>query len=786
MATLLKEIGVGSAYGTWYLRLYEDSISQSIGNNTSTVNLRLTLRCDNSYATISFDNRDAWIGSAHATPAYSHSAGEHNIASTSVTISHVADGTGSYSVGFGISTSYILSGSSSGGRTLPTIPRASSFSISGNTLGSAVTVSISRASSSFTHTVRYSFGSLQRDYTGQASSCSFTPPLSDASQIPNTSSGSGTITVITYNGSTQIGTKSLPITLNLPASAIPSFTALNISRVDNGVPAAWGVYVQSKSKATVTIAGAAGIYGSSIKSYSISGGGYSSASSTLSTGVLTGKGTINFTGTITDSRGRSATKAISITIYENTPPSLTLQAERCNATGVASNTGTYLKVTPVYNCASVNGKNSISSKKFAITGTSYTNTAAASGASFVLGSNDIIVSKSYEVTGVVTDALGQTSETLKTTVSSSAVPFNLRNDGTGAAFGKYAETGNLLDSAWPIKGTIIKAVNRFTVGYDNDNYSISTNSFISNDWIRTNGTTGWYSQTYSGGFHMTDTTWIRAYNNKKLYVSNTEADAINTAGGVSATSLDTRGGSAWIGKQYASGSEWLGFYNEKNGTRKAMIGHNDSGTVLNIKNETGAAIGFCANNYWLYFEPNSTSWSFRMGSDWNGHIDLGKSWARWSIVYAATGTIQTSDRNKKNNILDINDKYKDLFMQLKPKKYKFNDGTSNRFHIGFIAQDVEEALENSKLLPTDFAGFCKDQAVKVKKNTDGTETTSPRFDESGNPNFDYSLRYDEFIALNTHMIQIVYKEIDLLKKQLEDSNKTLVDLKRKIETQNTK
>lgn len=451
MATLLKEIAVGAAYGTWYLRLYEDSVSQNIAANTSSIPLRLTMRCSANGATISFDSRDAWINTTHFTPAYTQTAAEHDIGSTTITVNHNADGTGSYSVGFGITTSYIVSGSSTAGRTLPTIPRASSISsISGSTLGSAVTVNISRASSSFTHKVRYQFGSIAREYTGQATSCAFTPPLTDAAQIPSAVSGTASVTVTTYNGSTQIGDSVTSyFTLNLPASVIPTFTSLGIARVDNGVPAAWAIYVQNKSKATLTVNGAAGIYGSTIKAYSISGGGYSTTASSFTTGVL-GAGTITFTATITDSRGRSASKSVSITVYDNALPGLTLKAERCNSAGVVNNAGTYVKVTPTYSCASVNGKNYIASKSFKITGTSYANTTAASGAGFVLGNNDIAVSKSYQITGVVADALGQSSGTITFTVSSSAVPFNLRDDGNGAAFGKYAETANRLDSAWPI------------------------------------------------------------------------------------------------------------------------------------------------------------------------------------------------------------------------------------------------------------------------------------------------------------------------------------------------
>ena len=69
-------------------------------------------------------------------------------------------------------------------------------------------------------------------------------------------------------------------------------------------------------------------------------------------------------------------------------------------------------------------------------------------------------------------------------------------------------------------------------GYNHNAYSLSTNSFICNSWVRTVGETGWYNETYGGGFFMFDDTWVRVYNNKKLYVSNTDSNAIYTSGGV--------------------------------------------------------------------------------------------------------------------------------------------------------------------------------------------------------------------------------------------------------------
>lgn len=143
---------------------------------------------------------------------------------------------------------------------------------------------------------------------------------------------------------------------------------------------------------------------------------------------------------------------------------------------------------------------------------------------------------------------------------------------------------------------------------------------------------------------------------------------------------------------------------------------------------------------------------------------------RWSQIWGADGQISTSDRNEKHDINPISNKYEELFKRLQPITYVFND--RSRTHVGFISQDVEQALIDSEIDSNDFAGFCK--GVKSEVETiDGIEVEVPIIDENGNTTPTYSLRYSEFIALNTHMIQQAYKkietqqqEIDTLKEQV--------------------
>lgn len=131
-------------------------------------------------------------------------------------------------------------------------------------------------------------------------------------------------------------------------------------------------------------------------------------------------------------------------------------------------------------------------------------------------------------------------------------------------------------------------------------------------------------------------------------------------------------------------------------------------------------------------------------------LRLGGPSYMWSTVYAETSEIGKSDRNAKKSIECLDDRYSALFEKLIPVSFQFIDGTSGRTHIGFISQDVEEAMKEVGLSDLDFAGFCKDEIT----------------DENGNVKSIYGLRYSEFIAINTMMIQRTRSEFAELKELL--------------------
>lgn len=389
------------------------------------------------------------------------------VASGTIKIPHNSDGTKSFSLSCqaGIYT-YAVNCTASGTYTLTTIPRASSVSAPGITVGNATTVSISRASSSFTHTLTYKFGSTTGTIISKttATSVTWTPPISLSNQVPSATSGTCTITCTTYNGSTNIGSKTCTLTLTVPSSVKPTISSLSAARVDGTVPSSWGIYVRSKSKATLTINGAAGSYGSTISSYSISGGGYSGTASTLTTGFLNTNGTITFTAKVTDSRGRTSDAVtVSISVVDYLAPSFSSYlSQRCNSTGTISDEGTYVSGKVSYSYASCSSKNTVTKSTYykRTTDTVWTNASVSfsSGTAFTFGGGNISSEYSYDIKYTITDAF--TTITVYDVVSTAAVVMDFKVGGKGIAVGKVSEVDDTFEVSekWDVKvyGKLLK------------------------------------------------------------------------------------------------------------------------------------------------------------------------------------------------------------------------------------------------------------------------------------------------------------------------------------------
>lgn len=327
-------------------------------------------------------------------------------------IYHNADGTKSFTVSAGGAFEYYGSYNSTGSKTfeLPTIPRASTVSGGSGNIGSATTINISRASSSFTHTLKYAFGSLTGTIaTGVGTSYNWTIPTSFYSQIPNSNTGTGSITCETYSGSTLIGTKSISFTAKVTNSN-PTFTASNVTYADTNttVTAITGNnqhIVQNKSNLKVTYSQATARNSATIKSYSFTLNGVTksstSAGGTIDFGVINSSSNLTLTVKVTDSRGNATSVTKTITMLAHSNPSAIVTLNRLNN----YEDTTYLKVDG--SIASVNSKNKMTIQyRYKISGGSYNSFATISDNTQVTLS--LNKNNSYIFNIVVTDSFGAT------------------------------------------------------------------------------------------------------------------------------------------------------------------------------------------------------------------------------------------------------------------------------------------------------------------------------------------------------------------------------------------
>ena len=449
----------GSIVSGHYVLRVDWTQTQDVSANTSTITAKIYLINDYN---LSIGARTANTMTIDGTAqSFSSSAisttGTHLLNTVTQTVSHASDGAKSlsmscvFSIAATISGTYYSTITASATITLDSIPRASSISMSTGTMGTASTITITRASSAFTHTITYKFGSATGTITTKttATSVSWTPALTLANQIPNATSGTCTLTCTTYNGSASIGTKTVSVTLKVPTSVVPTITSLTATRVDGTVPSTWEIYVRTKSKATLTINGAAGSYGSTISSYKISGGGFSGTAATLTTGYLNSSGTITFTATVTDSRGRTSAEAtVSISVVAYSPPSFaSYESYRSDSSGTAADDGTYVRGLVKYSYSSCSSKNAVTRATYykKSTDTAWTNASVSfsSGTGFTFGGGNISTESTYDIKYTLTDAF--TTISIIDSVSTASVVMDFKAGGKGVAVGKVAETDNCFE-----------------------------------------------------------------------------------------------------------------------------------------------------------------------------------------------------------------------------------------------------------------------------------------------------------------------------------------------------
>lgn len=314
-------------------------------------------------------------------------------------------------------------------------------------MGKSVTINTPAVNSAYRHTLRYAFGKATGTIAENvASSKSWTPPVSLASRIPDAASGIGTIYCDTYSGSTLLGTKSVSITLTIPSSVVPSAGKLTAAVTED--TSGTGQFVRGMGKAAVSLSGAAGVYGSTIKSYSVSGGGWSSNESTLTTGILQAAGEITFTAVVTDSRGRTAQTTCTIEVIAYDKPGISsLSVYRCDSTGAKKNAGTYAAIEIKASYSAITGNTVTLKAAYKLTSdASYGNDTVLTNSGKTVIGGALSASHTYDVRITVADKFN--TATVTASLRTKNVIWSVLPKGLGFAIGKVAELANWLDVAW--------------------------------------------------------------------------------------------------------------------------------------------------------------------------------------------------------------------------------------------------------------------------------------------------------------------------------------------------
>ena len=475
--SVTNKSSIFSFYATW-------SATQSVANNTSTVTVTTywkTTKTGNTFDTVG--TRSASITIAGSTDTITKRfdlnpwpSNPYPIQTYTVTVPHNADGSKTINIlarANGGASTWGPSASSSSSDdctlsasvALDTIARASQPSCvtwpnhtqNVGEFGDTISIHMNRApSSNFTHTVRYAYGSLSGTIdTGVTNGTTWEIPKSFMDLIPNSTSGSGTIYVDTYNGSTLIGTKSCGFTATVPASVKPT---CSIAVTDGtSIKNTYGSFVKGHSKFAVTVTGTPA-YSSPIKSYSSTANGATYTTATFTTGVLKSSGTLTVTSRVKDGRGRLSnadTAEISVLDYSN-PTIKTLTVKRCDSDGTENDEGDYIIVSFSATVTPLNNKNSATYtlKYKSADATSYTsvdvssltgNYAPTYTSSPIAASGDA----TYDV--VVTAADNFESNIRTVNVPTAFALMNWGPDGRSMAIGKVATQTNLLDIALPMR-----------------------------------------------------------------------------------------------------------------------------------------------------------------------------------------------------------------------------------------------------------------------------------------------------------------------------------------------
>ena len=458
----MASCSISATSGTVTTKLVVSEKYQSIDNNQTELSWALYMWNTGSW--YSYDSKNAfnvtidgtvvWNTSSYGRVSLPNGMSESAailMGSGSVTITHNADGTKTVPIYFRAAQEWqnppLYLWTASKNFELTTIARASQPSCITypNTtqnigkMGTSIFIYMNRASSSFTHTVRYAWGSKNITIaTNVKDNCVWTIPKELANDIPSAKSGRGSIIVDTYSGENYIGTKSVSFTASISDDMKPSISAFELRPINsNSILQNWNILVKGQSRFSLYW-NAAGTYSSSLSYFVISFNGVvSNVGNGYTTGILGFSGNTTLYYKVVDSRGmESETYSYTFTVHDYSSPQISVfTASRLE--GSQQSVATY----SVYSVSSINGNNSIKSanlyyRKVGVSNwTAYSGSLTSGGTVAIPGFNETF---SYEFKLSITDTIGNTAQRT-VYVGTASVLLDFRSGGKGFSIGKISE-----------------------------------------------------------------------------------------------------------------------------------------------------------------------------------------------------------------------------------------------------------------------------------------------------------------------------------------------------------
>ena len=449
---------------TRYLQFSWTEVSQNIANNTTTISYTLKGGgVDGSWfgtryvkLTINGAVVSGLDGSSSAMIELDNGT---VVASGTYTISHNGDGTGSFSV-YCEAAIYKWAVNCSGSATfaLDQIPRKSTLEVPNGTLGTKQTMTVSKKSPNFLHTITYNCSGMTGTVCTNSgdTNVSWIPPMDLALKSPQGTSVVVTFTIETFSGGTSVGTSSETAVYQIPASVTP-YMASTLSD-PTGYADYYGAYIQGQSKLSINIQ-AMGSYGAWVTSVSTIFDVKTYSGSPITSDVILQTGEVKASITATDSRNRTVTETPTINVLPYSYPKLTaVDAYRSNEDGTANKKGEYITVKFSSIVTSLNSKNgawykvqykkSTEANYTVVTLDAYTGNFAVTNGTYTFPADEV----SYDINVLVGDRF----KTITYAVGGESVNHTismLKKNGevVGIAFGKLAEHEGVVDFGWTPK-----------------------------------------------------------------------------------------------------------------------------------------------------------------------------------------------------------------------------------------------------------------------------------------------------------------------------------------------